>query len=583
MKNEQGKDLISFHTFMFPFRWDMGRGKNKSSLFSTNAHCVSYQERLNVETFKTVLCATSPCRCTPAKPHWRYIPFEIKDARHYNEYTYFYPHARNALFNSHRAFKKGAVSYHFTYDDPEAQFYHIFLAARTINGSGPPAHDSPQDLRCLCDRFQVYSLAIETISLEIYDTGIGILQFDLENTRYQHPEDILKINDFGRRIYPPFLGDLSGTYPHRGVSASLYRVYPLCVHIGTDEAPDALPENCEKDLFHYENPVNLNPLQNKQVCILPGFIQRLLGRRFSTRPPETDEKEMVVVTPVIDDRMFTLCVYGDSLNGTGPFQEPLPEAAQDFWYKFLFVDGTCEGAANSTLERDLVTQHTYSRWIDYGTLYGISRYSFMVWLKGSLNDHTPKMILTHCRSMYCRMIHLALVQRASIIRFSEEIADISSLDKENLTKIRSLYRLYIKFSSRLYFTEVTAQEQGIEMYTMIQDQMQVRENLADLRHEIGELHAYADLTSEKKRAIHADRLTILATLFLIPSFITGLLGMNTFGDKFFGAYADIGMVSFLRSPTTGWIIYLLLTSMIILIVYYVGRILFFPGLFKKRR
>lgn len=189
-----------------------------------------------------------------------------------------------------------------------------------------------------------------------------------------------------------------------------------------------------------------------------------------------------------------------------------------------------KGAANRSFENDLIAKHSYDRWSDYGTRYGISRYSFVVLVKGSFTDPTndfPQRILEHCKTMYLRAIFLSLTQRASIIRFSEEIAQISRLkENEAFNRTDELYRHYIQFVNKYHFTEITAQEQGIEIYSMIQKHMGIRENHDALREEVSDLHTYADLISEMKRVKAADNLNVIVAAFMVPSLIIGYFGLD---------------------------------------------------------
>ena len=49
-----------------------------------------------------------------------------------------------------------------------------------------------------------FKLNLDSISLTLFKTGVGILSYQLSNNNYKEFEEIIKINDFGRRIYPPF-------------------------------------------------------------------------------------------------------------------------------------------------------------------------------------------------------------------------------------------------------------------------------------------------------------------------------------------------------------------------------------------
>jgi Mg2+ and Co2+ transporter CorA len=132
--------------------------------------------------------------------------------------------------------------------------------------------------------------------------------------------------------------------------------------------------------------------------------------------------------------------------------------------------------------------------------------------------------------MYARMVELSLIQRASILKFSDEVTRLSELRETNESdladRISDFYREYIRFVNQVYFREVTAQEQGIEMYDMIQEKMKISSQVSDLDNEISELHQYATLIEDKKRNKSLSLLTMIGAIFIIPSFIAGFYGMN---------------------------------------------------------
>jgi len=51
------------------------------------------------------------------------------------------------------------------------------------------------------------NLKLDGIALRHFKNDVGILSFHLINDRYDNFDDILNINDFGRRLFPQFLGD----------------------------------------------------------------------------------------------------------------------------------------------------------------------------------------------------------------------------------------------------------------------------------------------------------------------------------------------------------------------------------------
>jgi len=134
------------------------------------------------------------------------------------------------------------------------------------------------------------------------------------------------------------------------------------------------------------------------------------------------------------------------------------------------------------------------------------------------------------------MAELSLLQRATIISFSDEVTHVSDLvhsdEEKAIEKIEELYKHYILFVNKIYFREVTAQEQGIEMYDMMQRIMRIPEQVKDLDNEIAELNSFAAMIADKNEKKEMKTHTWLATIFLPAMAIAGLLGMNTMNSVF---------------------------------------------------
>ena len=156
-------------------------------------------------------------------------------------------------------------------------------------------------------------------------------------------------------------------------------------------------------------------------------------------------------------------------------------------------------------------------------------------LTGNISDNPfGAVACSHIQTIYYKIALLGLVQRASLLRFSEEITAISELpkdDKRTTKRIGSLYKQYIRFINRVYFREVTAQEQGIELYDSLQEQMRLPNQVKELDQEMQELHQYVLILEEEKRNDKLDLLTYFAALFVVPSFIGTYLGIGDFQMK----------------------------------------------------
>jgi hypothetical protein len=169
--------------------------------------------------------------------------------------------------------------------------------------------------------------------------------------------------------------------------------------------------------------------------------------------------------------------------------------------------------------------------VEWGTLFGVSRYSFVA-LSGSwfgANRLEP-----HMRTMYFQMFTLLLAYRASILRFSNRVSELTlkedeSFDLQGLQKrVSQIYKDYINFENNLLFREVTAQEQGIEIYDQAMEVMQIDKQVKDLDVEIAELHTYVSMKAEELRNDRLETISKLGAVFLPPSLLAGVFGMNVF-------------------------------------------------------
>ena len=206
----------------------------------------------------------------------------------------------------------------------------------------------------------------------------------------------------------------------------------------------------------------------------------------------------------------------------------------NFWYKYVFVDAgdkledeTCQ---NDPMKIQLLKNATYFRWQKLGTLYGVSRYSFVALTNAEWFG--VNILSMHMRTIYSRLFELIIVQRASMLRFSAEVTKVSGLagtsQREVARRVGSLYKEYIRFVNQIYFRSVTLEDQGIELYDMLMNQFASQDQIKDLDGEIDELHRYVMLLVDESRNENGEMLNKLAAIFLPATVITGILGMNKF-------------------------------------------------------
>ncbi len=487
---------------MFPFQWDYIT-KNKRSL---------YNERTKLEDFTRLFDA--------GNNDFKLKKFEIdNDADKYNEFSYFHPFARKALY--------------YTDNNNLLRYYELDQADGVYNIEYLQYNEKIEDF----DK-NVLKLSLDSICLHVYDTGVGVLSFNLTNFHYSLKEDILKINEFGRRMYPQFMTQEDSLAAKMAFLPN--RIWGKIGGLQFDEDFSAYQSNVQT------NSVFLPPDHIKKVFGYAGEEQiGDIDKNFVFRKQD-EQTGTIRISPITDDRMFFLSYYRDpalvdklaKVKKRDLIETEYCFETDDFWYSYIFGDKKEPSITDEKMQKEQIKNVTYTRWLffkekrkkrNYSSIFGISRDSFVA-VGGDF-------VASHMQTMYYQMAVLCLVQRASILRFSKEISQITDnvfRYKEKPEKaIRELYENYMIFINQIYFREVTSQIQGIELYAMFQQAMNLEKEAKDLDTEMQELFNYLSVTEQTKLAKVAD-------WFLPISVLVGFMGVNTIDfEKFNETKASI--------------------------------------------
>ncbi len=483
----------SKHTFMFPFQWDYIDKKRDF-----------YNNRTNLADFQRLFEAIDN--------GFQLTPFKIGyDVDKYNEFSYFHPFARKALYYT----EDNRLLRYYEIEHPNGEYHIEYLK----EGNNTKAYEN-----------QLLALTLDNICVHVYATGVGVVTFNITNYKYPNKEAILAINEFGRRMYPQFMSK-----ENRLAAKEAFLPNRLWGRIADFEF--------DEDFSAYQSGI-----QTDSIFLPPDHIKKVFGykgkeqigdhgQKFVFRKRE-EQKGTIRISPVTDDRMFFLSHYNkadlvDQLaKRTDPEKEPIAYAFEldNFWYAYIFGDKEGPSIADDRMQRNDILKATYTRWLDTekrgwgsGSLYGISRDSFV--------SIGTDFIGQHMQTMYYQMAILCLVQRASILRFSWEISQIiNRLFANKKVKpeqaIRELYENYIRFINQIYFREITPQIQGIELYNLFQKEMNLEKEAKDLDGEMQELFNYLSV----KEQTHLGQ---MANLFLPLTLLIGFFSMHSINDHFF--------------------------------------------------
>ena len=436
----------SYHTFVYPFSYeaiDSIRMREEACDWILEAF---YMDEINM----------------PGKSEEELEEFRLQ----YNAFQYFFPKARQNMFNLQGS-------------DDISELYKYKL-------------DYTRESEYIIGKKeQSYHLRINNIRLALFkELKVGILSFETEyhpKTSDNHFEEALSINEFGRRLYPPYLTKDN---------------LPTAEQIQLQLFPGARGDNSSES-FH----INFN-IKNSMFDNKPGLVEELL--------PRAKGKSIISdIKPILDDRMYVISLIrddvlsnGSQLNrfGIGTKNVNLDceegmKLAQDI-YKFIFVDSKDCTCQNRSMLKEKLEEHLYARWVNYGTLHGITEYS-MVCITGT-NEGCIPAVITPFLMHYTEMVKLGIAQRSALVRLETEVGEVcKSLSierkltgddrKKELDEINNVWKKYILFQNELLMPEVTFQEQGVELYQMLKASLKITELNDYIDSELNNLHDVANM------------------------------------------------------------------------------------------
>lgn len=444
---------FSYHTFIFPFIWN-DNGKVKRKRFEKCIH-----------------------------PNWilderQDVPF---DKNLYAQYCYFNQAARNIIYMEK--------------DDPNPTVRNYRFDVGALNGDAQwlRAEKTNENKVCYVIRKGnfVASLPVNGIRLRLFSTGVGMIVFELENYQHNDEKSINLINELGRRIFMPFVADDGHC--------------PLCA----DEIALEYPGGKIASTIS-----GAELKRNSDIRFIEPIMFLLRKGAYSATTNLHPDKNQFYIEPIIDDRMFVACAWNNEAfverlkqDEGGQYRyladalQKKPDCADNVagkLYELVFVDGTGLSCQSKPMLQQMLSDHIYSRWIEYGTLTGVSEYSLV-----TVTGFQPN--ITAFLTEYIEMVMLVLVQRASLLAFERQISDCA----RGKLRVDKIQQDYVHFQSEYLLREVTPQQQGIELYNMLLQNLYIEEARADVEKEISALF---DLDRDRSDRKDNVLLIILAVL-----------------------------------------------------------------------
>jgi hypothetical protein len=106
-----------------------------------------------------------------------------------------------------------------------------------------------------------------------------------------------------------------------------------------------------------------------------------------------------------------------------------------------------------------------------------------------------------------------------------EIGNAESV-KQFKRAIREILEVFLRFSHRYWFHEISDQAQARALFSMTRDHLGTENLYTELREEIQDMSQYLDSDSLRRQANTVVRLTVVTTAGLVATITTGFLGIN---------------------------------------------------------
>lgn len=151
--------------------------------------------------------------------------------------------------------------------------------------------------------------------------------------------------------------------------------------------------------------------------------------------------------------------------------------------------------------------------------------------------HQDNGVLAQFRHQHFLLFLIAHFQRASLLMFADRLAealkrlkvgDADSVKRFKRT-VRQNFEIFLRFSHRYWFHEVSEQAQVKSLFDLTVDHLKLDALYGEVKERIYSMDQYLDTDSARRHTNTVLRLTVVTTFGLIGTITTGFIGMNLIG------------------------------------------------------
>lgn len=148
-------------------------------------------------------------------------------------------------------------------------------------------------------------------------------------------------------------------------------------------------------------------------------------------------------------------------------------------------------------------------------------------------------MLGQFRHQYFLLFLIAHFHKAALLSMSDELAvamnrlEVGDTDSVRQFKraIRASMEVFLRFTHRYWFHEVSSQALARSIYQRLTDQLGTDALYEEVRLEVEDMNEYLDTDSVRRQANTIVRLTVVTIFGLIGTVATGFLGMNLISES----------------------------------------------------
>ena len=282
------------------------------------------------------------------KSGWTKEDYKLGTIDNYNEFYYFHPNVKEAIFNKRR--NEGME----------------FLKRTDFNKLKVEYYDKDNIIK-----IKTIETQVNEIDIHLFDNQIGLLAITTEKQEGDEKTDfqaLLKYNDIARRVYPPHLGNINACgFKEDAEKKGEIKIGNLSIPLRCETTckpkyeTGLLPlrislckDRCEPISEPFKS-IDLEANKEKDIVSLSNIItELLLPFELKDQHDKKMDKGKIYYTPFIDDRMFIVSYYADKGLSDKLIQRccnGYEYETSDDWYRYIFVDGGGDGIANNAMKK----------------------------------------------------------------------------------------------------------------------------------------------------------------------------------------------------------------------------------------